>query len=67
MQARKRKVNSNSLMEVTVKKKVFIIIDILIVMLFCLLFIKVVYTLFDSQYNMETGVSSRINITIDKN
>lgn len=52
------------------KRNLLIIIVIIIVVLICFLFFfgdKIVYDLFDMQYNMETGVSSIINISLDNN
>lgn len=48
------------------KNKKIIIIAIISSILFFSIISIGIYTLFDMQYSLKTGVSSRINITIDK-
>lgn len=49
------------------KKKIIIIVIILVIGLLFLFKNQIIYKLFDMQYNMETGISSFINVEIDKN
>ena len=48
------------------KRKKLVIIGIIAAVLVNLFLLVTVYCLFDAQYNMKTGISSIINITIDE-
>ncbi len=48
------------------KRKKLVIIGIIAAVLVSLFLLVTVYCLFDAQYNMKTGISSIMNITIDE-
>lgn len=48
------------------KRKKFIIIGIIIISIIVAALVSALYLLFDAQYNMRTGVSSIMNITLDE-